>query len=481
MSVVCCLSSGWLLDHLSFINKSVYPLCHSYDHSAWTFVDYSPTAAASDAAVVAATLGTKNSCRKDSVYKRKAMGEKASLIAKEIYVFREDFFNVLKPHITAKFQMELQQKSCEVGLGNGGSEQQERVKTGDSYCTAKAKKKRKRSSELNHGERDALEYHLKISGLISDGTRSLVQEGLRSGFLQSSTTKQIRSKTAVIGHSDCGLAELCEMAKQFPSVNEREQSVVCVINEESPVPQQVRVSCVTENTTNYAKMITLMGQKYLFPPKSAFLLSDISFIQPLLDYKKKFGIIVIDPPWENKSVKRSNRYSYLSHWQIKKIPVPALAAPDCLLVTWVTNRQKHLCFVKNELYPHWSVHGVAEWFWVKITRSGEFVFPLNSFHKKPYEVLVLGRVQGETDVPLRISESEVPPIPDQKLIVSVPCTLHSHKPPLTEILKGYAKPDVECLELFARNLQPGWTCWGNEVLKFQHMDYFTALPNKSDK
>lgn len=30
----------------------------------------------------------------------------------------------------------------------------------------------------------------------------------------------------------------------------------------------------------------------------------------------------------------------------------------------------------------------------QITRYGEFVLPLDSFHKKPYEVLILGRVQG---------------------------------------------------------------------------------------
>lgn len=47
-----------------------------------------------------------------------------------------------------------------------------------------------------------------------------------------------------------------------------------------------------------------------------------------------------------------------------------------------------------------------------------------------------------------------------------------------EILKEYTRPGVECLELFARNLQPGWTSWGNEVLKFQHMDYFIRLQNE---
>lgn len=49
------------------------------------------------------------------------------------------------------------------------------------------------------------------------------------------------------------------------------------------------------------------------------------------------------------------------------MPVPKLAAADCLIVTWVTNRQKHLCFVKEELYPSWSVEVVAEWYWVKVS------------------------------------------------------------------------------------------------------------------
>lgn len=61
------------------------------------------------------------------------------------------------------------------------------------------------------------------------------------------------------------------------------------------------------------------------------------------------------------------RYSSLSPQQIKRMPIPKLAAADCLIVTWVTNRQKHLCFVKEELYPSWSVEVVAEWYWVKVS------------------------------------------------------------------------------------------------------------------
>ena len=45
-------------------------------------------------------------------------------------------------------------------------------------------------------------------------------------------------------------------------------------------------------------------------------------------------------------------------------------------------------------------------------------------------------------------------------LVDVTCSmLHS----VVDILKPYLPDDTKCLELFARNLQPGWTSWGNEV------------------
>ena len=37
----------------------------------------------------------------------------------------------------------------------------------------------------------------------------------------------------------------------------------------------------------------------------------------------------------------------------------------------------------------------------QITKAGEFVLPLDSLHKKPYEMLVLGRVQGGEKEALR--------------------------------------------------------------------------------
>ncbi|XP_071593350.1 N(6)-adenine-specific methyltransferase METTL4 [Heliangelus exortis] len=480
MSVVHRLAAGWLVDHLSFINQCGYEVCDSSAHPCAVTLstsvaftgdcrDASSFAASSSSSSDGAALGCEDVIETEGKREKKR------------YVFREEFFDISKPHIAADPEQQLWQRysevSCmEVKAKSNTEEHQEGMKSGAGDSVASTRKKRKRKYVFNQGELDALEYHSKVRKLIWEGTLHLVQEGLKSGFLHPIPAELSCRKSVVPGHVGCGLAELCEMAKQFPAVNESDHQAVSVLGDETSVPEQDLLSCVTENSSNCAKIVVLMGQKYLVPPRSSFLLSDISRLQPLLNYKKKYDVIVIDPPWENKSVKRSNRYSYLSSWQIKQIPLPALAAPNCLVVTWVTNRQKHLRFVKDELYPHWSVKPLAEWHWVKITKAGEYVLPLDSLHKKPYEVLVLGRVQGDIKEAIRKSE-DVLPVPDHKLIVSIPCSLHSHKPPLTAVLAEFIQPDVECLELFARNLQPGWTSWGNEVLKFQHIDYFTLLKN----
>ncbi|XP_035174429.1 N(6)-adenine-specific methyltransferase METTL4 isoform X2 [Oxyura jamaicensis] len=477
MSVVHRLRAGWLLDHLSFINQCGYEICDSLAYPGGVTLRTSVTSEYHATSTFAATSS------RDGPRLGDAVEETEGKTAKTRYVFREEFFDITKPHIAAAPEQQLLQGGPEVSLteikaSSSAEEHREETKSGGEDSVAGVRKKRKRKCVFNQGELDALEYHTKIRKLIWEGTLHLVQEGLKSGFLHHATTELSCGKNVVPGHIGCGLAELCEMAKQFPAVNDNDHRAVHVLDDETSILEQDLLSCVTENNSNCAKIVVLMGQKYLVPPKSSFLLSDISRLQPLLNYKKKYDVIVIDPPWENKSVKRSNRYSHLSSWQIKQIPVAALAAPDCLIVTWVTNRQKHLRFVKDELYPHWSVKTLAEWHWVKITRSGEFVLPLDSFHKKPYEVLILGRVQGSVKEALRKSE-DVLPIPEHKLIVSIPCGLHSHKPPLAAVLAEFIKPDVECLELFARNLQPGWTSWGNEVLKFQHVDYFTVLQNEN--
>uniref|UniRef100_A0A087YGI0 Methyltransferase 4, N6-adenosine n=1 Tax=Poecilia formosa TaxID=48698 RepID=A0A087YGI0_POEFO len=346
-----------------------------------------------------------------------------------------------------------------------------------SVIVLERQKRKRKHGELNQGEIDAKAFHEKIRSIILEGTKSLVDSAQSLGYLSGET----ETSKDPLPSQDCRLAALCEMAKELPLVADEEQEWTQSLLTEEGVASHVDLfSQVTENSEAWAAVVPLMGEEYIIPHDTAFLLSDFTRIQPLVQCGRRFDVIVIDPPWENKSVKRSRRYSSLPSSQLKRLPVPLLGSPGCLVVTWVTNRPSHLRFVRDELYPHWGVEVVAEWFWVKVTTSGEFVFPLDSPHKKPYEVLVLGRYRPANDHTSPLQTANVP-VEDKRLIVSVPSALHSQKPSLSEVLKLYVGAEAKCLELFARSLQPGWTSWGNEVLKFQHISYFDLEPADTSK
>ncbi|XP_059182786.1 N(6)-adenine-specific methyltransferase METTL4 isoform X2 [Centropristis striata] len=373
--------------------------------------------------------------------------------------FKRQCFQVLKSHCN------VSASAAAVEGGNADMLQK----------TDKQSKKRKRKhSELNQGEVDSQAFHEKIRSAVLEGTKSLVDSARPLGHLNGAAD----AVKEPLPSEECSLAALCEMAKELPLVDDEEQDecVLPLVAEDGSTSHVDLFSRVTENRADWAAVVTLMGEEYVIPPHTAFLLSDFTRIQPLVHYGRRFDLIVMDPPWENKSVKRSRRYSSLPSSQLKRLPIPTLASPNCLVVTWVTNRPSHLRFVRDEMYPHWGVEVLAEWLWVKVTTSGQFVFPLDSLHKKPYEVLVLGRYRSPAENSTSSSERSEVPVENHRLIVSVPSALHSQKPSLSEVLKPYIAAEAKCLELFARSLQPGWTSWGNEVLKFQHTSYFTLSP-----
>lgn len=129
-------------------------------------------------------------------------------------------------------------------------------------------------------------FFLQIRGLILDGSSELIQEGFKSGFLHPLSEKWDKcSEPVTLPLDTCNLSELCAMAKHLPSLNETELQALQLMEEDISVTEQDLFSRVVENNSSFTKMITLMGQKYLVPPKSSFLLSDISCMHPLLNCK----------------------------------------------------------------------------------------------------------------------------------------------------------------------------------------------------
>jgi hypothetical protein len=73
-------------------------------------------------------------------------------------------------------------------------------------------------------------------------------------------------------------------------------------------------------------VVSILGRNFLIPKNSSFFLSSISngkfFLKQL--NCKKFQLIIMDPPWQNKSVNRGNQYQQFNHEKLLQIPFSQL-------------------------------------------------------------------------------------------------------------------------------------------------------------
>ncbi|XP_012254993.2 N(6)-adenine-specific methyltransferase METTL4 [Athalia rosae] len=231
------------------------------------------------------------------------------------------------------------------------------------------------------------------------------------------------------------------------------------------------------NKTEKAIISETLYERYVFPERCSFYCYDVRDIPDKMEMNNQFDFILLDPPWWNKSIRRKKSkcteasYKMMYNEELAKIPIGKLLSPNGIVAVWCTNAPSHLRSISNEIFPAWGVTYKAKWFWVKITSSGETVCDFNPPPgKQPYELLLLGSVATNTSID----------IPDGKLLVSVPSAVHSHKPPLTDLIKSYLPSNPNCLEIFARYLLPGWTSWGLEVLKFQHLSLYSIVDEERD-
>jgi N6-adenosine-specific RNA methylase IME4 len=239
-----------------------------------------------------------------------------------------------------------------------------------------------------------------------------------------------------------------------------------------------------ENSTSITFDIDPMYQLRI-PPLSTFISSPIeNSIATFVNAANKllckesllgsgqFDLILADPPWTNRSVRRSKKYKTLEHqytdpWETIRGVLGKHLAPGGLVGIWITNkaepREKVLA-----AFQHWNVQLVEEWVWIKTTLHGELVTELDGIWRRPYEILLLGRKSYGSSSPSLTAESSTI---SRRFICGVP-DLHSRKPSLKELLEPLM-PDrcsYQALELFARNLTAGWWSWGDEVFKFNWED-----------
>lgn len=227
------------------------------------------------------------------------------------------------------------------------------------------------------------------------------------------------------------------------------------------------------------------GPAYHFtvPPKASFFLGDLSQSDVLRtsfrelahehNLPRRFNLMVMDPPWPNRSAKRHRAYDQSGGMPyIKRVllnmDIDGYLEPNALVGVWVTNKENLRSHVLDPggLFEAWNVALIEEWIWIKTTTDGEPEFNIDSVTRKPYEILLLGRVAPNT-----WTISEHVPIPKRRVIAAVP-DVHSRKPCLKALLEEYLPDDYSALELFSRYLVSGWTSWGNEVLKYNSDQYW---------
>ncbi|KAL8372068.1 hypothetical protein RB595_001726 [Gaeumannomyces hyphopodioides] len=213
------------------------------------------------------------------------------------------------------------------------------------------------------------------------------------------------------------------------------------------------------------------GEEYFFPPASRYILGSIEATrQAFVDSAPAFDLIVLDPPWPNRSAARKKgrgRYNLAAGTaEIRRllslIPVTAHLAPDGLVAVWVTNKPA-FTEVLTSLLDEWGLELVGEWAWLKVTSQGEPVFPVESEFRKPWEPLLVARRKG--------SSRTLPAGWDRRVLVAVP-DVHSRKPNLRRLFQGVLQPGFCGLEVFARSLVAGWWSWGDDVLRFQHRSHW---------
>ena len=185
---------------------------------------------------------------------------------------------------------------------------------------------------------------------------------------------------------------------------------------------------------------------------------------------KKYDIIYADPPWDyggklqfdksskgvdeldtNKKIFISSacfKYPTLKTSELKKLPLKNIAKDNCLLFMWTTN-------------PHLEQALDLGKAWGFEYRTVAFVWDKMNHNPGQYTL-------SNCELCLLFKKGKIPSprgARNVQQLVRVPRGKHSEKP--IEVLQGITKmfPTQDKIELFARNTNKGWSCWGLDVLK----------------
>jgi N6-adenosine-specific RNA methylase IME4 len=161
---------------------------------------------------------------------------------------------------------------------------------------------------------------------------------------------------------------------------------------------------------------------------------------------ERFATIYVDPPWKygNQATRNctDRQYRTMTLDEIAALPIPHLAEDNAHLWVWTT-----VAFHRDTyaLLEHWGLTFKSEFVWVKPQMG------MGNYLRLSHEYLMLG-IRGKLPVANHSTLSWA----------SYDRSRHSAKPPQVRAMVESLSPGPR-LELFARELVPGWTVYGDQV------------------
>lgn len=168
-----------------------------------------------------------------------------------------------------------------------------------------------------------------------------------------------------------------------------------------------------------------------------------------------YQIIYADPPWryDQKGVEGAaeQHYSTMSQEDICRLPIKSISAKDSILFLWATFPQLPAAL---QVISAWGFkYKTVAFLWLKKNRKADsWFFGLGFWTRGNAEVCLLA-TRGH---PKRKTANI------HQFIIS-PIEAHSKKPDIVRDRIVELAGDVPRIELFARQMTPGWDVWGNEV------------------
>lgn len=227
---------------------------------------------------------------------------------------------------------------------------------------------------------------------------------------------------------------------------------------------------------------------FIIPQATCFYNYNVDQLTALLpQLHPSYDLIILDPPWRNKYIRRLKRtkqslgYSMLDNDQLALLPIDQLTHENSLVAIWCTNSTLHQQALETVLLPRWRLRLLHKLRWYKLNTEQQLIRDVQQADvtkKQPYEMLYLAcHADSKAEYASDLKRTE--------MLLSVPSIIHSHKPPLLEWLRphlqllGQGQTNPNCLELFARYLQPHFTSIGLEVFKLMDERLYNKIAVES--